>query len=438
METIKSNINTLFAPYGLEVNDIITGAQSIKYVLNLPLDVKTQSKIKRAESDIKFALSSALNTNEFTYGHGTNCVYIEVKNDDFQVVKFSDLKDVTYTDRLTLVLGVDSDGKKVFTDLSKAPHILVGGTTGSGKSELLHTFVASLICGMPYTNSEIVIIDPKRAEYSPYKNCRRITLVTEMNQAVFQLDKAVEVMESRYTELERNCAKDIYHYNGEMDMHPIIIIIDELADLMETYPNVEKSIVRIAQKARACGIHLIIGTQSPRAKVVTGLIKANMPTRIALKTKSNLESRIILDKSGAENLYGKGDMLFLANGSFEPIRLQSAYVDEYEKIHLAESIKIDEYKNPFAMADNYKNGFAKGLFFFSKSKSSLTTTQKYWFSFIPYLISLLGILIFYNMGLKTFALICLVVNIIFSCIFYYYRKLRNQERKIERYNKLMR
>ena len=255
------------------------------------------------------------------------------------MVSFNDFRNGLHTSNLNLVLGKDEDGKKVITNLSKAPHILVGGTTGSGKSELLHCFVASLIEGMDYTDVELCIIDPKRSEFSPYRNCPKIKLCTEMSDACECLKIGVDIMESRYATLEKSGAKDIYHYAGNEKMYPIVFIIDELADLMQQCPESEQYIVRIAQKARACGIHLILGTQSPRRDVVTGLIKSNVPTKIALHTSNQVESRIILDQIGAENLLGKGDMFYMANGAFKPIRIQSAYVDEATKSSLAAKLK---------------------------------------------------------------------------------------------------
>ena len=362
---IIRNINTLFEPLGLKVDNVIDTAQSTKYILNLPLDYTIQGKIKRAESNLKYSLSTAIGSKEYTYGHDATSVYVEVKRDTLTIVDFNDIKDVTKSPNLNLVLGVDQAGNKMYTNLSKAPHILVGGTTGSGKSELLHCFVASLIEGMPYTHAALYIIDPKRAEYSPYKNCKSITLITEMNEATEYLKRAVDLMETRYAELERNRAKDIYKYHGSMDMCPIVFIIDELADLMMTCPSVETYIARIAQKARACGIHLIIGTQSPRVDIIKGIIKANMPTRIALKTKSAIESRVVLDRAGAEYLYGTGDMLFLPNGKFEPIRMQSAYVSEEYKVKLAESIRIRQEPSTVNVTNNVsakENFFSKTIY----------------------------------------------------------------------------
>lgn len=341
-EQIIFNINTLFAPLNLKVDEIVEGAQNIKYKLNIPLDLGATKKLMREEKNIRYTLPAAIGTTDFIYGRDEKSVYIEMRNDCFNVVNFNDLKSLCISNSLNLILGADENGKPIYTDLSKAPHILVGGTTGSGKSELLHTFIASLIVGMPYTGAELLIIDPKRAEYAPYKNRDRIILLTEMNIALKYLNYAVTIMEKRYQELEAHKAKDIYKYSGDMDMHPIVIIIDELADLIQTYPEVEKPIVRIAQKARACGIHLIIGTQSPRRNVVTGLIQTNMPTKIALHTADQIESRIILGRAGAEHLLGKGDMLFHANGAMSDIRVQSAYVDESTKLELASTLAIVE------------------------------------------------------------------------------------------------
>ena len=338
-KSIVDSVNTLLSPLNLKVDEIIKGAQSVKYKLNLPLDLKIQKKIMREEKTIKYALSSAIGTTDFSYGKDSTSVYFEMRSNDFKVVRFNDMKNICKSKSLYLVLGKDDSGKSVYTNLSKAPHILVGGTTGSGKSELLHTFIASLITGMPYTHAELIIVDPKRSEYSPYKNREHITLITEVSNAVNYLNDAVEIMEKRYAELERTKAKDIYRYTGTMQMHPIVIIIDELADLIQTYPEVEKPIVRIAQKSRACGIHLIIGTQSPRKTVVTGLIQTNTPTKIALHTADSLESRIILGKSGAESLLGKGDMIFHGNGAMSDIRIQSAFVDDNTKDQLALTLR---------------------------------------------------------------------------------------------------
>lgn len=343
-KAIIEAVNTLLAPLEIEINEVIKGAQSIKYKLNLPLNLGIQEKIMRKEKTIKYAISSALGSTDFIYNKDARSIYFEVKSNEFKTVDFNEFRGICKTRKLNLVLGKDENGEKIYTNLSKAPHILVGGTTGSGKSELLHTFVASLVLGMPYTNVELKIIDPKRAEYSAYKNRKRITLITEVSEAFSCLNDAVDLMEKRYTEFERVNVKDISSYHGSMDMHPIVIIIDELADLIQSRKEIEKPIVRIAQKARACGIHLILGTQSPRKTVVTGLIQTNTPTKIALHTADSLESRIIIGKSGAEKLLGKGDMLFHGNGAMDDIRIQSAYVSNEQKNLIASTLPYEEKK----------------------------------------------------------------------------------------------
>lgn len=338
MNTID-RINAIVAPYSLKVDDIIRSSQTIRYKLYLPLDVKAQAKIKRATKDIEYCLTTALQTNEFSLIKDTDSLCIECKSDHFDIVPFSNFVNTIISQPgLKLALGQDQNGQKLFTDLSKAPHILVAGTTGSGKSELLHTFIASLINDMYKMPIDLIIIDPKRAEYSVYKDCKNIRLVTDMDKAALYLKAIVDIMEERYAELEKNGAKDIYKYTGTMAMDSMVVVIDELADLILTHKEIEKDIVRIAQKARACGIHLILGTQRPTKDVITGLIKANIPTRIALKTVSSLESRIILDRNGADKLCGRGDMLYLGNGAFNTIRIQSPYVTESEKKYLASKL----------------------------------------------------------------------------------------------------
>lgn len=341
------SINAIFESFGIMVNDVIKGAQIIRYKLNLPLDVKAQGKIRRATKDIEYALTSALKCDEIVYGKSQDYVYVEKKADTFDAVRSDLLIPKMPQKGLLLLLGKDIDGKPTYFDLSKAPHVLVAGTTGSGKSELLHTFLASLI----YRRSIgvrvwTVIIDPKRAEYSVYKDKSGIELITDMSQAVSKLQDCCTLMEQRYAMLESSGCKDIEQL-GDPSIIPVVVIIDELKDLLMQDKNAEQYIVRLAQKARACGIHLILGTQSPRADVITGLIKANVPTKIALHTTNQIESRIIMDQNGAEHLFGKGDMLFLGNGKFNPIRIQAAYTNESSKQNLADGLPYEkhEYSN---------------------------------------------------------------------------------------------
>ena len=315
------NINLLLKPYGLEVNETNESAQVVRYIINLPLDVAKQSKIRRATKDIEYALSSALGTDEFTFKHSGNSLVIE-RRGKFNVVKFGDLYTSRFLKRtsgLALMLGKDMDGKPVYTNLEKAPHILVAGTTGSGKSETLHSIIASLLMTFNYRPNcpmGIMIIDMKGTEYNKYKDANPITIVKDENKAYDALESLCALMDNRYSILAKAGCDDIDEYvSMGNEMIRVVCIIDELADLMLQNRDVEKYIVRLAQKARACGIHLIIATQSPRADVVTGLIKANIPFKIALNTSTALESRIILDENGAEKLLGKGDMLIKKGGN---------------------------------------------------------------------------------------------------------------------------
>lgn len=331
------NLNTLFSPFGLKVDEVINGAQSIKYKINLPLDLNIQGKIKKAESTIKYAIPRAIGTTEFIYGHDDHSIYIEKKSDKFDVVKFENLIPGLPQKGLYLLLGKDDNGNPTYTNLRKAPHILVAGTTGSGKSELLHTFLASLIYRRKDNPCQIIIIDPKRSEFSMYKNKNALYLVTEMSEAVDKLKQCCDIMDDRYKMIEAKQCKDIEQLN-DPSILPIVIVIDELRDLLMQDKRAEQYIIRLAQKARACGIHLILGTQTPRADVVTGGIKANVPTKIALHTTSALESRIILGENGAEKLFGNGDMLYLGNGKLSLIRMQAAYISNDLKSQLADCI----------------------------------------------------------------------------------------------------
>lgn len=336
------NINTLLAPLGLKVDEVIKCSQSIKYKINLPLDLNAQGKIKRAESTIKVAIPRAIGTTEFIYGRDEESIYIEKKSDEFNVVKFESLIPGLPKKGLYLLLGVDDNGHPTYTNLRKAPHILVAGTTGSGKSELLHTFLASLVCRRKDNPCEIILIDPKRSEFSMYENKNGVYLITEMSEAVDILKDCCDKMDERYRLIQSHHCKDIAQLN-DPSILPIVVFIDELKDLLMQDKRAEYYIVRLAQKARACGIHLILGTQTPRADVITGGIRANVPTKIAMHTVSPLESRIIIDVNGAEKLFGNGDMLYLGNGKLSLIRMQAAYVCNETKEAIANSIPYAQH-----------------------------------------------------------------------------------------------
>ena len=227
--------------------------------------------------------------------------------------------------------------------MAKMPHILIAGATGSGKSVTIHTIVTSLLFRNPPENLKLIMIDPKRVELTMYNKIPHLLtpVITDPKKAILALKWLAKEMERRYDILEKSSVRDItsYHQNilptqtdkDSNSMPFIIIIIDELADLMQSYQReLEAAVVRLAQMSRAVGIHLILSTQRPSVNVITGLIKANIPARIALQVSSQIDSRTILDISGAEKLLGAGDLLFLSGEMSKPVRIQSAYISEKE------------------------------------------------------------------------------------------------------------
>ena len=275
---------------------------------------------------------------------GKSAVGIEVPNKNRATVFLRELIDSkafkTASSKLTACLGSDIAGKPLLFDISKMPHLLVAGTTGSGKSVCINCTIMSILYKAKPDEVKLVLIDPKKVEFSIYKNIPHLMapIVTTPKDAAGALQAAVEEMERRFEVFEEIGVHDLKGYNEITKNDPdmpylpqIVIIIDELADLMMTAPDeVETAICRIAQKARAAGMHLIVGTQRPSVDVVTGLIKSNIPSRIAFTVASQVDSKTILDYAGAEKLAGRGDMLFAPIGALKPSRVQGAYVDEKE------------------------------------------------------------------------------------------------------------
>ena len=249
-----------------------------------------------------------------------------------------------------LVLGIGIDGKNMTKPLEDMPHLLVAGATGSGKSVGVNTFILSLIYQNSPSELKFLMVDPKQVELGMYDGIPYLLAPVETNpdKALKILKWAVNEMERRYTLLKEYKVKKLDEYNKKMPadaMPRIVIVIDELADLMmnrNTKKDTEACITRIAQKARAVGIHLIVATQRPSVDVVTGLIKANIPTRIAFSVVSQIDSRTILDVKGAEELLGRGDMLFMSVDSNTPVRLQGPFVDTPEIEEIVQAIK-DKY-----------------------------------------------------------------------------------------------
>lgn len=273
---------------------------------------------------------------------GSSNIGFEVPADEMKTVDFASVleKDEFKSAKgaLPLCLGVDIRGVPVIADLAKMPHLLVAGTTGSGKSVGLNTFILSLIKKRKPADLKFVLIDPKRIEFSIYNHLKYLLLpvVTEMSQASSVLAYLVEEMERRYSLFEESMTKNIAEYNEEAGHLPYIVcVVDEFADLMAYDKSVDKSIQRLAQKARAAGIHIILATQRPSVDVVTGVLKANFPTRLSYKVASSADSRTILDVSGAEKLLGRGDALFLsATGDLK--RVHGAYMPDKEIAEMLE------------------------------------------------------------------------------------------------------
>lgn len=238
-------------------------------------------------------------------------------------------------------------GRDKIIDIAKTPHLLIAGQTGSGKSVAINTLISTLISKKSEKEVRFIMVDPKMVELMPYNGIPHllVPVIIDPHQAALALKWAVNEMENRYKLLVENGVRNITSYNklNFVEKMPfIVIIIDELADLMMTVSGgVEESIVRIAQKARAVGIHLVVATQRPSTDIVTGLIKANLPSRISFALRSQVDSRTILDVMGAEKLLGKGDMLLLANGSSKLERIQGAFISDEEVNDLANTLKMN-------------------------------------------------------------------------------------------------
>ncbi len=270
---------------------------------------------------------------------GKDTIGIELPNDEREIVYFSEILNSEEFEKskspLTLILGKDIFGKPFVTDLRKMPHLLVAGATGSGKSVGLNSMICSILFKATPEDVKFILVDPKMLEFSVYNGIPHLVVpvITDPKQAAQALSWAVDEMEKRYQMLSEAGVRNIESYNAKAEekLHYIVIVIDELADLMMVAgKDVELQIARLAQKARAAGIHLIVATQRPSVDVITGLIKANFPSRISFKVSSKVDSRTILDTVGAEKLLGNGDMLFMPPGKSELIRLHGAYISDGE------------------------------------------------------------------------------------------------------------
>ncbi len=326
-----------------KVVNVTQGPSVTRYEVQPEPGVKV-SKITNLSDDLKLSLAAKDIRIEAPIP-GKHTIGIEVPNRTSRPVLLSEiLNSEEFKDSaspLTVALGLDISGKPIVTDLRKMPHGLIAGATGSGKSVCINTMLVSLLYKAKPEDLKLLLIDPKMVELAPYNYIPHLAspVITDVKTATAALKWAVEEMERRYELLAHAGVRDITKFNQLAEQNQqyaqklpyIVIIIDELADLMMMAPaDVEEAISRIAQKARACGIHLLIATQRPSVDVITGLIKANVPTRIAFSVSSQIDSRTVIDISGAEKLLGKGDMLFLENGTSKPVRLQGTFVSDEE------------------------------------------------------------------------------------------------------------
>jgi len=383
---IKANANIIkrtLANFGIEVemDEITVGPTVTRYALKPAEGVKL-SRIVGLQNDLALALAAHPIRIEAPIP-GKSLVGIEIPNKSKSIVGLatllSDDKFQNSPKPLTIALGRGISGKAVFGNLAKMPHGLVAGTTGSGKSVTIHSIITSLLYRNGPDDLKLILIDPKRVELTLYNKIPHLLtpVITEAKKTILALKWAAKEMDRRYDILEAESVRDVesYHNNvfnkhltktktnndGEKEeikaerMPYIVIIIDELADIMSTYPReLESAIVRLAQMSRAVGIHIILSTQRPEVNVITGLIKANIPARIALKVSSQIDSRTILDAGGAEKLLGAGDMLY-SSGEAQPERLQSAFISETEVKKVVKYL-VDNYKDELNEEINLTSG----------------------------------------------------------------------------------
>jgi len=338
-------LNDTFTNFNVhaKVVNVTQGPSVTRYEVQPEPGVKV-SKITNLSDDLKLSLAAKDIRIEAPIP-GKHTVGIEVPNQKSRPVLIREILESeefkSSTSPLTVAMGLDISGKPIVTDLRKMPHGLIAGATGSGKSVCINTMLVSLLYKAKPEELKLLLVDPKMVELAPYNYVPHLAspVITDVKTATAALKWAVEEMERRYELLAHAGVRDITKYNQLAEEHKryseklpyLVIVIDELADLMMMAPaDVEEAISRIAQKARACGIHLLIATQRPSVDVITGLIKANVPTRIAFSVSSQIDSRTVIDISGAEKLLGKGDMLFLENGTSKPVRLQGTFVSDEE------------------------------------------------------------------------------------------------------------
>ena len=322
-----------------QVIGTVSGPRVTRYELQLAPGIKV-SKVANLKDDLAYALA-ATDVRVQAPIPGKQAVGVEVPNIQANYVSLGDIHGLfpPHASPMAFWLGKDVTGKAILADLVRMVHLLIAGTTGSGKSACLNALITSILLRATPDQVRMIMIDPKKVELSNFNGVPHLLapVVTNMKQATYVLDNICREMDRRYDVLSRNGCQDIRALNkklvraGEDAMPYTMVIIDELADLMMVAPSeVEDSIIRLGQLGRSCGIHLVVATQRPSVDVVTGMIKTNIPSRIAFAVSSQTDSRIILDQGGAESLLGMGDMLFSPMGSSKLLRVQGALVTSAE------------------------------------------------------------------------------------------------------------
>lgn len=299
------------------------GLSSIKSLANVLPDVGLRLGVHRIKS----------------LGHlpGSTSIGVEIDHGTTPLISMASLADSMLGKQIPIPIGVKPNGKAMSIDLAAAPHMLVAGSTGTGKSVFINSLISSVLALRDPDQVQFVMIDPKMVEFQRYRGIPHMLmdLLVDVDEAVEALNVLVRFMDDRFAQLAEAGFQDIGSYNADLDsrnspvarLNRIVIVIDEFADLIMQNKHVEQPVVRIAQKARAAGLHLVIGTQRPVVKVVTGLIKANVPTRVCFRVPSAVDSRVVLDEKGADKLGGPGDLLVKGSGIFTAVRAQAPYIE---------------------------------------------------------------------------------------------------------------
>jgi len=340
---IKRTLENFGIP--VEMGEINIGPKVTRYTLKPAEGVKL-ARIIALSQDLSLALAAHPIRIEAPIP-GKSLVGIEVPNKSAAIVRLGSLisyDDFTNSSFLSFILGRDVSGEPILTDIEKMPHLLIAGTTGSGKSVCIHSLITSLLYKNSPETLRLILVDPKRVEFSIYNGIPHLItpVITDGKKTIGAFRWAIKEMERRYEVLLKAGSRDIKSYNKSNNppLPYLLIIVDELAALMAAYGrDIENSIVRLAQMSRATGIHLIVATQRPSVEVITGLIKANITSRIALQVASQIDSRTILDAAGAEKLLGGGDMLFISAEFSKPKRIQGTYISEEEIQKVAKFVK---------------------------------------------------------------------------------------------------